>query len=223
MFETKDTGKTKDIKKVSVIEKQGDCNNKGSETNAINKNLVVYSEEYLKNNEKKDFRYENRTRHLPRDFKMPSQGQSFFPRMNQQLGTAEQRSAGQVRARGEKGKGKIETKSLEVPEGHSGARDHWKEHGNEFPEYRNSREYVKGAIDFCRDPDTHRFYYKNLGKRTIGYYNSKTNTFAATSVDGKTIYTYFRPENVEKYTKNIRRRGVKSGEIPRHSTPLRKD
>lgn len=213
MFKTKDTEKTKDIKKVSVTDEPGDFKSRGSETSEVNKkNLVTHSEKYLNNDEKKRFKYrvsgDEGSRHLPRDFRMPSK-ESRFPPMSQQLGTAEQRKAGKVRVRGEKvGKGEIGTKSMEIPRGRSGVRDHWEFHKKDFPEYRSSREYLKGAIDFCRDPDTHRFYYKNLGKRTIGYYNLKTNTFAATSVDGKTIYTYFRPANVEEYTKNIRMRGV---------------
>jgi hypothetical protein len=164
------------------------------------------------------------TRHLPREFEMPRQGRSGFPSTSEQIGTAEQRTAGRVRVRGERvGSGEVGTKATDVPGGRTGARDHWTEHGREFPEYRNARQYEQGAIDFCRDPATRRFYYRYNGRPTIGYYNASTNTFAATSVDGKTIYTYFRPDNVEEYVRTIRMRGVPEGVTPRHSVPLRSE
>jgi hypothetical protein len=104
------------------------------------------------------------TRHLPREFKMPSQGRTSFSSSSEQLGTPEQRAAGRVRVRGERvGEGEVGTKAMEVPKGRSGAREHWEQHGNEFPEYRNARKYEKGAIDFCRDPATRRFYYRHQG------------------------------------------------------------
>jgi hypothetical protein len=164
------------------------------------------------------------TRHLPREFEMPRHGRSGFPSTSEQIGTAEQRAAGQVRVRGERvGPGEVGTKRTEVPAGRTGARDHWRQHGHEFPEYRSARQYEQGAIDFCRDPATRRFYYRFDGRPTIGYYNASTNTFAATSVDGQTIYTYFRPEDVEEFVRRIRLRGVPKGVSPRHSVPLRRD
>jgi hypothetical protein len=164
------------------------------------------------------------TRHLPRQFEMPRQGRSGFGSTSEQIGTAEQRAAGKVRVRGQRvGEEEVGTKATEVPGGRTGARDHWAEHGHEFPEYRNARQYEQGAIDFCRDPATRRFYYRHYGRPTIGYYNPSTNTFAATSVDGKTIYTYFRPENVEQLVRTIRMRGVPAGVTPRHSVPLRRE
>jgi hypothetical protein len=164
------------------------------------------------------------TRHLPREFEMPREGRSGFGSTSEQIGTAEQREAGKVRVRGQTvGEGEVGTKATEIPGGRTGTRDHWAQHGHEFPEYRNARQYEQGAIDFCRDPATRRFYYRHYGRPTIGYYNPSTNTFAATSVDGKTIYTYFRPDNVEQLVRTIRMRGVQPGVTPRHSVPLRKD
>jgi len=164
------------------------------------------------------------TRHLPREFKMPRQGNTSFPSSRVQIGTAEQRAAGRVRGRGQRvRRGEVGTQATSVPRGRSGARDHFREHGAEFPEYPNARAYEQGAIDFCRDSSTRRFYYRHQGGRpTIGYYNIETNTFAATSVDGRTIYTHFRPENVEKYVRNIRTGGVAPGTLPRHSVPVRR-
>ncbi len=165
------------------------------------------------------------TRHLPRGFSMPRRGRTNFPSTRVQMGTPEQRAAGRVRTRGERvRRGEVGTQATGVPRGRSGVRDHWREHGREFPEYRNARQYEQGAIDFCRAPTTRRFYYRHEGRPTIGYYNTETNTFAATSVDGTTIYTYFRPQaGVQAYVQNIRTRGVPPGVQPRHSTPVRRE
>jgi len=165
------------------------------------------------------------TRHLPREFKMPDYNRSSFPSTSEQIGTAEQRAAGRVRTRGEPvGPGEVGTKATSVPAGRTGLRDHWAQHGHEFPEFRSARQYQEGAIDFCRDSSTRRFYYRHQGRPTIGYYNVETNTFAATSVDGETIYTFFRPGgDIEDFVATIRLRGVAPGVTPRHSVPLRQD
>jgi hypothetical protein len=164
------------------------------------------------------------TRHLPREFKMPTRNGSDFPETSVQVGTSVQRIQGRVRARGERvGPGEVGTKATDVPGGRSGTREHWNEHGHEFPEYSSARQYVQGAIDFCRAPTTYRFYYRYSGRPTIGYYDPATNTFAATSVDGRTIYTYFRPDDVMAYVRNIRTTDVPEGTTPRHSTPVRQN
>jgi hypothetical protein len=154
---------------------------------------------------------------------MPSRNRSAFASTSEQIGTAEQRAAGDVRVRGQRvGPGQVGTKATEVPGGRTGLRDHWQQHGAEFPEYRNARQYQQGAIDFCRDPATKRFYYRFGGRPTIGYYNEATGTFAATSVDGETIYTYFRPAGgIRDFLTNLRLRGVPPGVTPRHAVPLR--
>src|SRR4051812_21648442 len=104
------------------------------------------------------------TRHLPREFRMPTR-QSRFP-----------------------------SKQLDGEyEGRVGVHEHWIAHGHEFTDYGNAREYWAGAIAFCCAPTTRRFYYRRLGRPTIGYYNRETGTYAATSVDGQFIFTYFRP------------------------------
>jgi hypothetical protein len=165
------------------------------------------------------------TRHLPRGYKLPDYKRSSFPGTSEQIGTAPQRAAGKVRTRGEPvGPGEVGTKATSVPGGRTGLRDHWAEHGHEFPEFRNARQYQQGAIDFCRDSTTRRFYYRYEGRPTVGYYNIETNTFASTSVDGETIYTYFRPDkSVLDYVQGIRSGDVPPGVTPRHSVPLRQD
>src|SRR6185503_20359156 len=126
------------------------------------------------------------TRHLPREYKLPDRG-SAFSDTPLQLGTAEQRTAGLVKGRGEPvGPGEVGTKSTTVPSGRTGVRDHWAQHGHEFPEFRNARAYEEGAVEFCRAPTTRRFYYRFHGRPTVGYYDLATGTFAASSVDGKT-------------------------------------
>jgi Domain of unknown function (DUF4157) len=164
------------------------------------------------------------TRHLPREFRMPTAKESSFPETSAQVGTPWQRERGRVRGRGKRvGKGEVGAQTTDVPRGRSGTREHWNEHGHEFPEYSSARQYEEGAIDFCRASTTRRFYYRHGGRPTIGYYDTATNTFAATSVDGRTIYTYFRPGDVLKYVSDIRLRGVPPGTTPRHSTPLRQE
>jgi len=154
---------------------------------------------------------------------MPTPKGSDFPETSEQVGTPAQRSQRRVRARGERvGSGEVGTKTTDVPGGRSGTREHWNEHGHEFPEYSSARQYKEGAIDFCRAPTTRRFYYRHNGRPTIGYYDPATNTFAATSVDGSTIFTYFRPDDVAAYVRNIRQGDVSPTVTPRHSTPVRK-
>ena len=172
------------------------------------------------------------TRHLPREFHMPAGNRTRFPETKVQMGTAEQRAAGQVRVRGERvAKREVGTKAMEVPAGRSGLGEHWAEHGAEFQEYRNARQYFQGAIDFCRDSTTRRFYYRFGGRPTIGYYNLETGTFASTSVNGSTLFTYMRPgrQGVERILRNARMpeatpgapRSMPPGMQPRHSVPLR--
>lgn len=47
----------KSAEKVSVTDKPGDFKSRGSESSEVNKNLVTHSEKYLKNDEKKGFKY----------------------------------------------------------------------------------------------------------------------------------------------------------------------
>ena len=142
------------------------------------------------------------TRHLPREFRMPT-NHSRFPEKQQQV----------------------------AYEGRIGLHDHWVEHGHEFPEYRNARAYLAGAIDFCRAEATRRFYYRRLGRPGIGYYNRDTGTYAATSVDGEVIFTYFRPgpQRIEAELRRWRmpeneggQRTMPPNTTPRHSTPVRR-
>ena len=174
------------------------------------------------------------TRHLPREFRMPTR-RSRFPETRTQMGTPAQRQEGLVRPRGERvGPGEVGTQAMDVPGGRSGLREHWQQHGNEFPEFRNARQYQEGAIEFCRDPSTRRFYYRfgPEGRPTIGYYNMETGTFASTSVDGETIFTFMRPgqQGLPGVLRASRMphaaegapRVMPPGATPRHSVPFRR-
>lgn len=127
-------------------------------------------------------------RHLPRNYKPPEYGRSRFPRTRNQIGIPQQRRSGKVR---------------KLPSGRTGRGEHWAEHGREFPKYSNVRQYERNAIKFCRSSKTIKFYYSHYGRPTIGYVNYKTGKFAATSVDGKVIYTFFSPDNIKQYVSNI--------------------
>jgi hypothetical protein len=175
------------------------------------------------------------TRHLPREFKMPNRRETSFPSTSEQTGTPFQRQQGLVRGRGERATqpGEVTTKASNVAPGRTGLREHWEHHGPEFPEYKNAREYEAGAIDFCRDPSTRRFYYRFRGRPGIGYYNAETGTFASSSVNGKTIFTYMRPgpEGIEGILRASRTpeapagqpRQMPPGVLPRDAEPFPRD
>ncbi len=146
--------------------------------------------------------HQDSTRHLPREFQMPSI-HSKFP-----------------------------TKELNVEyEGCVGVHDHWVKHRHEFPEYGSARDYLKGVIEFCSATSTQRFYYRRKGRPGIGYFHRGTGTFAATSVNGETIFTYFRPGpgRIDSVVRAWRmpenetgQRTMPPGVTPRHATPIRK-
>jgi hypothetical protein len=165
------------------------------------------------------------TRHLPREFKMPTPSGSRFPETSAQVGRVSQRVERRVKGRGQRvGPGDVRAQTARVPGGRSGTREHWDWHKEEFPEYSSARQYVQGAVDFCRAETTKRFYYRSQGGNPrIGYYDAVSNTFAATSVDGRIIFTYLRPdEGVLRFVSDIRMQGVPRGTAPRNSTPLRR-
>ncbi|TAA74141.1 MAG: RHS repeat-associated core domain-containing protein [Candidatus Electronema aureum] len=70
--------------------------------------------------------------------------------------------------------------------------NHWKKHGDEFPEFNNAKEYVEGAKKFISDPPkgTISVDMKNGGKM---FYNQETNTFAISNSEG-VPETMFKPD-----------------------------
>ena len=75
--------------------------------------------------------------------------------------------------------------------------DHYKKHKNEFPEYKNSKEYVEGTKKFLNNPPKGTLTKIN-SKGDILRYNPKTNTFGVLSKDG-VPRTMFRPEKGIEY------------------------
>lgn len=115
-------------------------------------------------------------------------------------------------------------------EGRVTLNDHWGGHGGEFPEYANANAYLRGAIEFCRAETTRRFIYRRDGRTTIGYVNREAGTFAASSVNGEVIVTYFRPgpQGIDAVLRSCRMpenegnpRTMPPGTEPRHATPFR--
>ena len=77
---------------------------------------------------------------------------------------------------------------------------HWKDHGSDFPQYRNAKEYAEGANDFVRNPPDGTLS-KVRTDRSPGdtvYYHPGTNTFAVKSKDG-TVKTMFKPQDGKDY------------------------
>lgn len=81
----------------------------------------------------------------------------------------------------------------------------YKKHANEFPEYRNSLEYVAGAHDFIRNPPSGTLS-KPLRDGSILHYHPPSNTMAISTPDGvpHTIYRpdpkkHGRPTNLDYY------------------------
>ena len=62
---------------------------------------------------------------------------------------------------------------------------HWKDHGSDFPQYHNAKEYVEGANNFVKNPPNGTLS-KVRTVRSPGdtvYYHPSTNTFAVKSKD----------------------------------------
>jgi filamentous hemagglutinin len=72
------------------------------------------------------------------------------------------------------------------------AYSHWNKHGSEFPEYKNSLQYVKGAQDFVANPPTGTLAI-NRSNGDVVLYNPVTDIFAVKSADG-TPKTMFVPD-----------------------------
>ncbi|MEZ4959579.1 MAG: DUF6531 domain-containing protein [Saprospiraceae bacterium] len=69
---------------------------------------------------------------------------------------------------------------------------HWKKHGKEFPEYKNSVQYVKGANDFVKKPPSGTLMKTKPNGDKV-FYHPPTNTFAVQNSAGSPK-TMFRPD-----------------------------
>ncbi len=67
---------------------------------------------------------------------------------------------------------------------------HWKDHGNEFPELNNAKEYVDRAHNFLRDPSA---LSRTRPNGEILKYDSRSNTFGSYTKDG-IPKTLFKPD-----------------------------
>ncbi|WP_354681460.1 hypothetical protein [Cupriavidus plantarum] len=70
---------------------------------------------------------------------------------------------------------------------------HWDKHQSEFPEYKNSVQYVQGAQNFVTDPPAGTLIKTRPNGDTL-LYNPATNTFATKTADGAPR-TMFRPKD----------------------------
>jgi hypothetical protein len=70
------------------------------------------------------------------------------------------------------------------------ALNHWNDHGNDFPELNNAKEYVEHAYDFVKNAPMSKVRQSN---GDIFYYDPASNTFAVTNKDG-IMKTMFKPE-----------------------------
>ena len=74
---------------------------------------------------------------------------------------------------------------------------HWKKHGKDFPKYKNSVQYVKGANKFISSPPKGTAQFARKNGETM-YYHRGTNTFAVKNRNGEPM-TMFKPKMGEKY------------------------
>ena len=72
----------------------------------------------------------------------------------------------------------------------------FEKHGAEFG-YKNAVDYLKGANRLIQGGDGVETYVRRNGD--VLFYREATNEFAVVAKDGKTIRTYFRPEDGRKY------------------------
>ena len=75
--------------------------------------------------------------------------------------------------------------------------EHYKRHGDEFPEIANAYHYVMKARAFVRNPPAGTLTkIRQNGDRL--FYDQSTNTFAVQRADGA-LRTMFRPDNGINY------------------------
>jgi hypothetical protein len=74
---------------------------------------------------------------------------------------------------------------------------HWQDHGSEFPEFVNAKQYVEGTWDFITNPPAGTLT-KTRPNGDVLFYHPATNTFAVQSGSGAPR-TMFRPTNGINY------------------------
>jgi hypothetical protein len=105
-------------------------------------------------------------------------------------GGEEEKAAANVVKEGEKAADAIWS-STKAKTAVKNAYEHWEEHGAEFPEYQNAKQYVEGAKDFFKNPPTGTLTKVRSNGDKL-FYNPANNTFGVQAADG-TPRTMFRP------------------------------
>ncbi|HEX3100065.1 MAG TPA: hypothetical protein VHQ41_03810, partial [Patescibacteria group bacterium] len=81
------------------------------------------------------------------------------------------------------------------------AERHWEKHKDEFPELKNSKEYIQAAHEFYnKNPDG--TLYRSLDKGREAYYNQKSNNLLILQSDGPA--TFMRPTSGIKYFNKLK-------------------
>ncbi|WP_208605113.1 S-type pyocin domain-containing protein, partial [Xenorhabdus eapokensis] len=78
--------------------------------------------------------------------------------------------------------------------------NHWLKHGNEFPNLKNSDEYIDATHDFIKNPPKGTLSKEN-DKGDKLFYDPDSNTFAVQSKSGAPR-TMFKPKAKMKYWSN---------------------
>lgn len=74
---------------------------------------------------------------------------------------------------------------------------HWVDHGKQFPEFKNAKQYVEAAWNFLHNPPAGTLMHTRINGEIIRY-NPITNTFGVLGRDG-IPKTMFKPENGWEY------------------------
>lgn len=94
-----------------------------------------------------------------------------------------------------------QTAAVDWSDGQDGAaangEEHWLKHGGDFPEYRDSREYERGAEQFVSHPPPGTLA-KHRANGDIVYFDPASGDFAVVNAQGKPR-TFFRPRHGQAY------------------------
>jgi RHS repeat-associated protein len=70
---------------------------------------------------------------------------------------------------------------------------HWKDHGREFPDLKNAKQYVDAARKFTTDPPAGTLTKTRKGNGDKIFYDPKSNTFAVVNKKGE-VKTMYKPD-----------------------------
>jgi hypothetical protein len=79
-------------------------------------------------------------------------------------------------------------------------------HFQKHPEgYRSVEEYDRGAREVIRQGIAFTYVDRTTNLPRLGFYERETNRFTALTRAGDRITTHFRPDNGERYVRNLER------------------